>query len=67
MLDRPARTDYPLTLFTAVWGAVSSESVFSTDWLACCECYMRSQRFKQANPSVDTCKQTAALRQLYDA
>ena len=65
MLDRPARTDYPLTLFTAVWGAVSSESVFSTDWLACCECYVRSLRFKQANPSVVTLAICAIKMQRY--
>ena len=33
-------------------GAVSSESEFSRDWLARSECYMRTLRFKQANPSV---------------
>ena len=50
-------------------GAVDNESEFSTDWLARSECYMRTLRFKQANPSVgalDMCKQTSALRQLYD-
>ena len=35
-------------------GAVSSESEFSRDWLARSECYMRTLRFKQANPSVGT-------------
>ena len=50
-------------------GAVNSESEFSRDWLARSECYMRTLRFKQANPSVGTlamCKQTSALRTLYD-
>ena len=53
-------------------GAVDNESEFSTDWLARSECYMRTLRFKQANPSVGTiainchmCKQTSALCQLY--
>ena len=32
-------------------GAVSSESEFSTDWLARSECRMRTLRFKQANYS----------------
>ena len=35
-------------------GAVSSESEFSRDWLARSECYMRTLRFKHANPSVRT-------------
>ena len=35
-------------------GAVDNESEFSTDWLARSECYMRTLRFKQANPSVGT-------------
>jgi hypothetical protein len=33
-------------------GVVSSESKFSGDYLARSECYMRTLRFKQANPSV---------------
>ena len=33
-------------------GAIDNESEFSTDWLARSECYMRTLRFKQANPSV---------------
>ena len=35
-------------------GAVSSESEFIRDWLARSECYMRTLRFKQANPSLGT-------------
>ena len=35
-------------------GAVDNESEFSKDWLARSECYMRTLRFKQANPSVVT-------------
>ena len=35
-------------------GVVSSESEFSKDWLCRSECYMRTLRFKQANPSVVT-------------
>ena len=38
-------------------GAVDNESEFSTDWLARSECYMRTLRFKQANPSVGTLAQ----------
>jgi hypothetical protein len=34
--------------------AVDSESEFSTDWLGRGECYMRSLRFKRAQPSVGT-------------
>ena len=51
-------------------GAVSSESEFSRDWLCRSECYMRTLRFKRVKPSVGTqgyrCKQTTALRTLYD-
>ena len=35
-------------------GAVSSESEFSTDWLARSEYYMRTLRFKQAKGTVVT-------------
>ena len=34
--------------------AVDSESEFSTDWLGRSECYMRSLRFKQVQPSIGT-------------
>ena len=34
--------------------AVNSESEFSKDWLGRSECYMRTLRFKRANPSVST-------------
>ena len=33
---------------------VNSESEFSKDWLGRSECYMRTLRFKRANPSVST-------------
>ena len=33
---------------------MNNESEFSRDWLARSECYMRTLRFKQANPSVGT-------------
>ena len=46
-------------------GAVSSESEFSTDWLARSECYMRTLRFKQANPSVGTLAICASKLQHY--
>ena len=46
-------------------GAVSSESEFSRDWLARSECYMRSLRFKQANPSVGTLAICASKLQHY--
>ena len=35
-------------------GLVESESEFSRDWLARSECYLRSVRFKRAQPSVST-------------
>ena len=34
--------------------AVDSESEFSRDWLGRSECYMRSLRFKQTQPSIGT-------------
>ena len=34
--------------------AVDTESEFSTDWLGRSECYMRSLRFKQSQPSIGT-------------
>ena len=46
-------------------GAVSSESEFSKDWLARSECYMRTLRFKQANPSVGTLAICASKLQHY--
>lgn len=35
-------------------GAVRSESEFSRDWLGRSECYLRTVRFKQAQPSVSS-------------
>ena len=35
-------------------GLVESESEFSRDWLARSECYLRTVRFKRAQPSVST-------------
>ena len=46
-------------------GAVDNESEFSTDWLARSECYMRTLRFKQANPSVGTLAICASKLQHY--
>ena len=46
-------------------GAVSSESEFSTDWLVRSECYMRTLRFKQTNPSVGTLAICASKLQHY--
>jgi hypothetical protein len=46
-------------------GAVDNESEFSTDWLARSECYMRTLRFKQANPSVGTLAICASKLQYY--
>ena len=46
-------------------GAVSSESEFSTDWLVRSECYMRTLRFKQTNPSVGTLAISASKLQHY--
>ena len=46
-------------------GVVSSESEFSRDWLARSECYMRTLRFKQANPSVGTLAICASKLQHY--
>ena len=46
-------------------GAIDNESEFSTDWLARSECYMRTLRFKQANPSVSTLAICASKLQHY--
>ena len=46
-------------------GAVDNESEFSTDWLARSECYMRTLRLKQANPSVGTLAICASKLQHY--
>ena len=46
-------------------GAVASESEFSRDWLARSECYMRTLRFKHANPSVGTLAICASRLQHY--
>ena len=46
-------------------GTVTSESEFSADWLARSECYMRTLRFKQANPSVGTLAICASKLQHY--
>ena len=46
-------------------GAVDNESEFSRDWLARSECYMRTLRFKQANPSVGTLAICASKLQHY--
>ena len=46
-------------------GAVDNESEFSWDWLARSECYMRTLRFKQANPSVGTLAICASKLQHY--
>ena len=46
-------------------GAVDNESEFSTDWLARSECYMRTLRFKQANPSMGTLSICASKLQHY--
>jgi len=46
-------------------GAVSSESEFSKAWLCRSECYVRTLRFKQANPSVGTLAICASKLQHY--
>ena len=46
-------------------GAVDNESEFSRDWLARSECYMRTLRFKQANPSAGTLAICASKLQHY--
>ena len=46
-------------------GAVDNESEFSRDWLARSECYMRTLRFKRANPSVGTLAICASKLQHY--
>ena len=46
-------------------GAVDNESECSTDWLARSECYMRTLRFKQANPSVGALAICASKLQHY--
>jgi len=46
-------------------GAVSSDSEFSRYWLVRSECYMRTLRFKQTNPSVGTLAICASKLQHY--
>jgi len=46
-------------------GVVDNESEFSRDWLARSECYMRTLRFKRANPSVGTLAICASKLQHY--
>ena len=48
-------------------GAVSSESEFSKDWLGRSECYLRTLRFKGANPSVGSVAICASKLQHYGA
>ena len=46
-------------------GLVESESEFSRDWLERSECYLRSVRFKRAQPSVSTVAVCASKLQHY--
>ena len=46
-------------------GAVNNESEFSSGWLARSECYMRTLRFKHANPSLGTLAICASKLQHY--
>ena len=46
-------------------GAVDSEVEFSRDWLCRSECYMRTLRFKRAQPSVGTLAICASKLQHY--
>ena len=46
-------------------GAVNSESEFSRDWLCRSESYMRTLRFKRAEPSVGTLAICASKLQHY--
>jgi hypothetical protein len=46
-------------------GAVGSEVEFSRDWLCRSECYMRTLRFKRAQPSVGTLAICASKLQHY--
>lgn len=46
-------------------GAVSSESEFSREWLGRSECYLRTLRFKGAEPSVATIAICASKLQHY--
>ena len=46
---------------------VSSESEFSKDWLGRSECYLRTLRFKGANPSVGSVAICASKLQHYGA
>ena len=45
--------------------AVDSESEFSRDWLGRSECYLRTLRFKQKEPSVGTLAICASKLQHY--
>jgi hypothetical protein len=46
-------------------GAVGNESAFSREWLGRSECYMRTLRFKKAEPSVSTLAICASKLQHY--
>lgn len=46
-------------------GAVKSESEFSTDWLGRSECYLRTLRFKNAEPSISSIAVCASKLQHY--
>ena len=46
---------------------VSSEGEFSKDWLGRSECYLRTLRFKGANPSVGSVATCASKLQHYGA
>ncbi|PHS47637.1 hypothetical protein SAMN04487869_1562 [Marinobacter sp. DSM 26671] len=46
-------------------GAVNSESEFSSDWLCRSECYLRTVRFKGAEPSTSTVAICASKLQHY--
>jgi hypothetical protein len=46
-------------------GAVSSEGEFSRDWLGRSECYLRTIRFKGAEPSIGTVAICASKLQHY--
>jgi hypothetical protein len=46
-------------------GAVNSESEFSSNWLGRSECYLRTVRFKNAEPSISTIAICASRLQHY--
>jgi len=65
MLDELRRGENVQNRRLATWLAEVEYESFDSDWLARSECYMRTLRFKQANPSVGTLAICASKLQHY--